>query len=143
MAPASTDQMVRYGVIFGGGWIIYNMALQGKLGPSALKTATDIQEAIKGTKSQQTPTPNPQSQTPAPQTTATNPTGDRFSGTGANFRDALNPNLYQQMIDWQNLRRARGEDPHNWDAFVTHLSHIGAPNPGTIAPPGLLFYALG
>jgi len=45
-----------------------------------------------------------------------------------------NPNLEQQVRDWQEARRANGEDPNDWEAFREHLTAIGAPDPGDDEP---------
>jgi hypothetical protein len=48
---------------------------------------------------------------------------------------AVNPNFTQQMLEWKSARRARGENPCDWQAFRTHLVAIGAPDPGPNPPP--------
>ena len=47
--------------------------------------------------------------------------------------DALavaNPNLPAQLVTWQDLRKARGEDPQDYAAFRHFLLDIGAPDTG-------------
>jgi len=51
--------------------------------------------------------------------------------------------LKQQMIDWQNARQARGENPNDWPAFRAHIIALGGSDPGATAPSWLLFYAKG
>ncbi len=45
-----------------------------------------------------------------------------------------NPNLEQQAREWQEERRAAGEDPDDWAAFCRHLEQLGAPDPGADEP---------
>lgn len=49
-------------------------------------------------------------------------------------QDTENPNLEQQAHEWQEQRRAAGEDPDDWAAFCRHLEGLGAPDPGEEAP---------
>jgi hypothetical protein len=43
---------------------------------------------------------------------------------------SINPNIYQQIVEWQSARIKRGENPCDWAAFRQHLGGIGAPDPG-------------
>lgn len=45
-----------------------------------------------------------------------------------------NPNIRNQMEEWQRLRAGNGEDPMDWGAFRQHAQGIGAPDPGQEAP---------
>jgi hypothetical protein len=45
-----------------------------------------------------------------------------------------NPNVEQQVREWQDARRANGEDPNDWAACREHLMAIGAPDPGDEEP---------
>ena len=45
-----------------------------------------------------------------------------------------NPNLEQQAREWQEQRRAAGEEPNDWAAFRRHLEQLGAPDPGEDEP---------
>ena len=45
-----------------------------------------------------------------------------------------NPNIEQQVREWQEQRRASGEDPNDWDAFRQHVTALGAPDPGGRPP---------
>ncbi len=47
-----------------------------------------------------------------------------------------NPYFDVQLRVWQKLRRARGEDPADWDAFRAHQLEIGAWDPGMWPPEG-------
>jgi hypothetical protein len=56
--------------------------------------------------------------------------------SGANLQElvAANPNFVRQMWDWKAKRIARLENPYDWAAFRTHLTGIGAPDPGPVPP---------
>ncbi|HEU5317659.1 MAG TPA: hypothetical protein VFX49_16220 [Chloroflexota bacterium] len=41
-----------------------------------------------------------------------------------------NANIRSQHQEWQQQRRANGEDANDWNAFREHLKAIGAPDPG-------------
>ncbi len=41
-----------------------------------------------------------------------------------------NPNIGDQLAEWRDLRRQRGEDRNDYRAFRRHLLAIGAPDPG-------------
>jgi len=45
-----------------------------------------------------------------------------------------NPNIVQQVQDWQAQRRASGQDQFDWAAFRKHVQGIGAPDPGEPEP---------
>ena len=47
---------------------------------------------------------------------------------------AANPNVEQQMRDWQTERHRRGENPFDWEAFRVLQAYIGATDPGEFAP---------
>lgn len=51
----------------------------------------------------------------------------------------FNPNLTQQIQEWQVARLQNGEEPFDWEAFRTHQSGMGNPDPGDTPPPE--FYA--
>jgi hypothetical protein len=50
-----------------------------------------------------------------------------------------NPNLEQQMRDWQTERHHRGENPFDWQAFRAVMSYVGACDPGE-RPPSEFFW---
>jgi hypothetical protein len=45
---------------------------------------------------------------------------------------AANPNLGQQLAEWQSERERNGEDPHDYGAFRKHEIDILAPDPGPV-----------
>lgn len=47
-----------------------------------------------------------------------------------------NPNIIMQSADWHGLRRDRGEDPNDYQAFRQHIIALGAPDPGDTPPDG-------
>ena len=47
---------------------------------------------------------------------------------------AANPNVEQQMRDWQTERHQRGESPFDWQAFRVLEGYIGATDPGDVPP---------
>ena len=53
----------------------------------------------------------------------------------ATFADMLqtDPNLRLEYDVWRPLREQNGEDPVDWDAFRTHVTAIGHPDPGPVA----------
>lgn len=54
----------------------------------------------------------------------------------ATFADMLqsDPNLRLEYDVWRPLREQNGEDPVDWDAFRTHVTAIGHPDPGPVPP---------
>lgn len=44
--------------------------------------------------------------------------------------EAENANITHQHREWQEQRRAQGEDVNDWSSFRAHLMAIGAPDPG-------------
>jgi hypothetical protein len=44
--------------------------------------------------------------------------------------------LWQPIREWQALRRANGEDPHDWAAYRVHVQALGGPDPGAVIPGG-------
>ncbi len=55
---------------------------------------------------------------------------------------AANPNLEQQMRDWQTERHQKGEDPFDWNAFRTIESYISAVDPGESAPAEFYWFSV-
>lgn len=45
-----------------------------------------------------------------------------------------NPNIEEQLAEWQEQRQASGDDAYDWEAFRQHLQDLGAPDPGSEAP---------
>jgi hypothetical protein len=45
-----------------------------------------------------------------------------------------NPSIEEQVREWQEQRRANGEDPNDWAAFRQHVQALGAPDPGEDEP---------
>lgn len=45
-----------------------------------------------------------------------------------------NPSIEEQVRQWQEQRRANGEDPNDWEAFRQHVQALGAPDPGEEEP---------
>jgi hypothetical protein len=54
---------------------------------------------------------------------------------------AVNPNVEQQMRDWQTERHQKGESPFEWAAFRDHEARIGAADPGEQPPPEFYWFA--
>lgn len=54
---------------------------------------------------------------------------------------AANPDLEQQMRDWQTERHQRGENPFDWQAFRVMVSYVGASDPGSDPPPEFFWFA--
>ncbi len=50
-----------------------------------------------------------------------------------------NPNIRQQMEEWQNQRLQHKELSRNWEDFRRHVFAIGAPDPGPEAPQEFFF----
>lgn len=48
---------------------------------------------------------------------------------------SANPNILVQIAEWQAARRARGENPRDWNEFRAHVQRLGAPDPGPVPPP--------
>ena len=50
----------------------------------------------------------------------------------ATFQDLAeqNANIRQQYDEWREQRAQNGEDPTDYQAFRTHLTALGAPDPG-------------
>ena len=49
----------------------------------------------------------------------------------------MDPQLAQQLKEWQAARTAKGEDPNDMAAFRAHVIAMGSPDPGVITPPAL------
>ncbi len=50
-----------------------------------------------------------------------------------------NPNIRQQMEEWQNQRLQNKELSRRWEDFHQHVMAIGAPDPGPEAPQEFYF----
>lgn len=50
-----------------------------------------------------------------------------------------NPNIQQQMEEWQQQRLQNKELSRNWEDFRQHVIALGAPDPGTEAPQEFFF----
>ncbi len=48
--------------------------------------------------------------------------------------EAANPNIRQQILDWQYQRATNGEYAGDWAAFRRFQTAIGAPDPGPFPP---------
>jgi hypothetical protein len=61
-------------------------------------------------------------------------------GKGAKVSAALdliaegNPNIGEQLRDWQIARTQNNEDAYDWNNFRSHVQAIGAPDPGDEEP---------
>lgn len=63
------------------------------------------------------------------------------------FRDVFmseligaNPDLEQQMRDWQLERHQHGYNPFDWQAFRSSVQYLGAADPGEIAPTEFFWF---
>jgi hypothetical protein len=56
---------------------------------------------------------------------------------------AANPNLPAQLVTWQDLRKARGEDPQDYSAFRHFLLDISAPDTGPLEFLGFQRFDIG
>jgi hypothetical protein len=45
-----------------------------------------------------------------------------------------NPNIAQQLNEWQISRTRANEDAYTWQAFRDHLAALGNPDPGDQEP---------
>jgi hypothetical protein len=63
----------------------------------------------------------------------------------ASLRDLeqQNPDIRDQIEEWQSDRASNGQNPTDWEAFRQHLMAIGAPDPGPEAPREFMQSALG
>lgn len=50
-----------------------------------------------------------------------------------------NPNIRQQMEEWQQQRLQNKELSRTWEDFRRHVQEIGAPDPGLEAPQEFFF----
>ena len=50
-----------------------------------------------------------------------------------------NPNIRQQMEEWQAQRMANKELSRNWEDFRQHVIALGAPDPGSEAAQEFYF----
>lgn len=65
---------------------------------------------------------------PAPQTAV--------AGVAAVADPAEGATLQYRLQEWQEQRRANGQDPHDWSAYRAHAQALGGPDPGEAAPEG-------
>jgi hypothetical protein len=47
---------------------------------------------------------------------------------------SANPNIADQMREWQSSRAGSGEDATDWGAFRQHVIDLGGEDPGDEAP---------
>lgn len=124
----ATNDIVFYGAIGFGSYLTYHLALNGSLGPSAQRSALDIQAALQGKPKGTTGTPT----SPAGGSSAAVPTSQYSPALQRMV--AANPNFISQATEWRGERRANGEDPNSWMAFQAHEVGINAPDPGQSPP---------
>jgi len=120
-------------LIVGGAILIAEIAQPGSI--------SNLIDRISGKKTDPNPNPSPQPSpnpkpNPSPQPNPTPGPNDAKCCDGP-FADLYpmrqaNPNIDQQMIEWQALRAQRGEDPWTWSAFRSHVRALGAPDPGSL-----------
>ena len=53
---------------------------------------------------------------------------------------ANNPNIAQQLNEWQIGRTRANEDAYDWSAFRAHAQSLGAEDPGETEPEELREY---
>lgn len=57
---------------------------------------------------------------------------DGFRRSTLEELEAANPNIRQQLAEWRQMRRQRGDDPNDYAACREHLGALGCPDPGAV-----------
>lgn len=142
MARGGVNDLVRYGAIAGGGYLMFSLALHGKFGASAQQAAIDVLSSIKGptnaTNDLRTggvvllrgvrgPGGATASRTGGDTRTGAQVGGGR-GGNGIGSRDQtiddgiMTPREHWRA--WQAARAAAGENGCDYDAFFYHFFAI-------------------
>lgn len=133
---SGAGDLAYYGALATLGFVGVQLGNQGQLGP-----AQGLYDSVKGALSGLIPGGTPIGGglpvSPAPGSGGAPVLPRTSSPTGSALLlqlVAVNPNFIEQMGTWQRERRARGENPYDWDAFRRHEIAIYAPDPGPSAP---------
>ena len=120
------------------GLVAYQLGSQGQLG-------VPVKNAIDTIKGSLVPTGDgrDRARRGMPAATRGPSGGTNGGGTGSlSAMQAANPNVGRQMLEWQNLRKQRGENHLDWEAFRAHERAMGNYDPGPASPPEFVGYGV-